>query len=237
MRLAFLPPTCDEQEQRVRLPGGDRERGAMPRALEARSRDGPGAARVVRDVEIALAEPGRARVARIRRDRALADEARVVAEVVVRVRTPERAGPPGRTAVARPARRRELLGRPHGRHCDQRLAVGQQRRLRHLRTPECARRERRAEAAPAVIAEPAAGGVLDPHPGRLAGGHADPVDRPAAAEAAREWRRSRAREHRREPCTRKQEAPPSHPGIEAATCAAPSLLPARARLARAADAR
>ncbi len=69
-RLEFLACRLHEQDQRVRLARRDRERRAVPRALEARRRDGPGAACVVRHVEVALAEPGRARIRRIGGDRA-----------------------------------------------------------------------------------------------------------------------------------------------------------------------
>ena len=205
------------------LPGRDREGRAVPRSFEARRGHGPRPAPVARDVEVALAEPGCAGVGGIRRGSALADEGRVVAEVVVGVGAAERAGLPGHAAVDGEARRREPPARPHGRHADQRLAVGQQRGLCDLRSAERAGRERRVEAAPAVLAQPPACGVLGPDEGGPAGGDADPVDRRAATEAARDRspcgrRKRRCRQDRRE-----HEDPPPHPGIQAAT----DSLPAR----------
>ena len=201
--LGVLGRRLHHEQEGVRLARRDRQRRAVPRALEARRRDRPGAACVVRHVEVALAEPGRAGIRRIGRDRRLADELRVVAVVVVRVGSAQRAGLPCDAAVGRVARRRELLAGPDGRHADQRLAVGQQRRLRDLGLMERVRRERSLEAAPAVLAQPPAGGVLDPDVRGLGRGHADPVDRRGPAEATRSVEPQRpSREPRRPPRSR-----------------------------------
>ena len=81
------------------------------------------------------------------------------------------------------------------------------------------------EALPAVVAERAAGGRLDPHAGRLARSDADPVDRAGRAEAARPRRRGGLGERdraqseagERDCAHAAQLACPSHLGIQAAT--------------------
>ena len=166
----------------------------------------------------------------IRRDSALADEGRVVAEVVVGVGaasapacqvTPpstEKRGGVNCAPTTRSACRSASCRRPAASPVRSALCGTRGSRAAHgscARRPHSATRLRRSR----------------PRRGRAAGGDADPVDRRAATEAARARspggrRKRRCRQDRRE-----HEDPPPHPGIQAATDSLPAPLFAPTRRA------
>ena len=88
--LAFLAFDCTSRISVCCLPEAIASAAQCHGRLRRGRRDRPGAPGVMRDVEVALAEPGRARIRRIGGDRGLADEAGPAPEVVVRVRARER---------------------------------------------------------------------------------------------------------------------------------------------------